>query len=374
MTSPFIYGIAADKDHFTDREIETHRLVSNFTHGVNTMIISPRRWGKTSLVNHVADILNAEPDICIVRMDAFSCRNCEDFYRLFATEIIKQTSRKVEEWLNNAKRFLSSLVPTITATTDPVNPFSLTLEPAKREYGMEVLDLPEKIALEKNIRVVVCIDEFQQIGEFSDSLTFQKRLRSSWQHQHNTSYCLYGSKRHLLSEMFGKSSYPFYKFGDILFLGRIPLNYWQDYICQRFSATGREISLEQVVDIYNYVDGNSSYMQQLSWIVWMNTKEQVTQEIIELSKGELLKQNNPFFQEQIMSLSGYQLRYMKALLAGYGGELNHKEVLGRFGLGGTSNVAAVKKALMKKEMVELDDKCMRISDPLLVHWMKMYIE
>lgn len=106
----------------------------------------------------------------------------------------------------------------------------------------------------------------------------------------------------------------------------------------------------------------------------MNTKEQVTQEIIELSKGELLKQNNPFFQEQIMSLSGYQLRYMKALLAGYGGELNHKEVLGRFGLGGTSNVAAVKKALMKKEMVELDDKCMRISDPLLVHWMKMYIE
>lgn len=92
-----------------------------------------------------------------------------------------------------------------------------------------------------------------------------------------------------------------------------------------------------------------------------------------MSKDELLKQNAPFFQEQLISLSGSQLRCMRALSAGYGDKVNHREVLDQFGLVSTSNVAAVKKALMKKEMVELDDNGMRISDPLLVHWMKKYV-
>lgn len=92
-----------------------------------------------------------------------------------------------------------------------------------------------------------------------------------------------------------------------------------------------------------------------------------------MSKDELLKQNAPFFQEQLISLSGSQLRYMRALSAGYGAKVNHREVLDQFGLVSTSNVAAVKKALMKKEMVELEGNGMRISDPLLVHWMKKYV-
>lgn len=108
MTTPFIYGISADKEHFTDRESETQRLVMNFTNGINTILISPRRWGKTSLVNHVAELLDNNKKLAIVRMDAFACRTPEDFYRMFATEIIKQTYSKAEEWLTNAKRFFSS--------------------------------------------------------------------------------------------------------------------------------------------------------------------------------------------------------------------------------------------------------------------------
>lgn len=105
MEDPFVFGTATSEPCFTDRENETQRLKMNFLHGINTMLISPRRWGKTSLVKHVADSLKNEKDVKVVMMDIFSCRNEHQFYKMFATEIIKQTSSKWEEWVADAKKF-----------------------------------------------------------------------------------------------------------------------------------------------------------------------------------------------------------------------------------------------------------------------------
>ena len=76
------------------------------------------------------------------------------------------------------------------------------------------------------IYIVVCIDEFQQVGEFPDSLTVQKRMRGVWQLQRNVSYCLFGSKKHLLTEIFHSTRMPFYQFGDTIHLDPIPTEEW----------------------------------------------------------------------------------------------------------------------------------------------------
>ena len=323
---------------------------------------------ETSLVNHVAELLANNKELAIVKMDAFACRTPEDFYRLFATEIIKQTYSKAEEWLTNAKRFFSSLTPTLSVSADGTNTFTLSLVPTNKEFSDEVLGLPEKIAQEKGIHIVICIDEFQQIGELPNTLTFQKKLRSVWQHQHNTSYCLYGSKRHLLMDMFGKRSYPFYKFGDILLLQRIPLSYWIAYIRPRFTDSGKSISDEIISDIYTYVDGNSSYMQQLCWLVWVNTEHIATTSILEIAKQDLLQQNHALFIEQINGLSTYQIRFLQAMMADKAATINSKEVVEQFGLGSTSNIAIIKKALQKKELIEIEGREIKFSDPLFPHW------
>lgn len=370
MNTPFIYGVAAEEMYFTDRENETKRLLMNFENGLNTILISPRRWGKTSLVNKVAEQMKSNPQICVVRMDAFSVRTPEDFYRMFATEIIKQTSSRTEEWMTNAKQFLSSLVPVVTMSADPMNPVSFTLRSVVSNYGEEVLSLPERIAKEKNIRLVICIDEFQQIGELSDSLTFQKKLRSVWQHQHSVSYCLFGSKRHLLMNMFGKRSYPLYKFGDMLFLERIPIEYWHPYVQSRFEQTGKHIDAAFVDDIYAYVDGNSSYVQQLSWLVWARTTDRANSEILDEAKQDLLRQNHALFMEQMNSLTFYQIRFVKALMAGKALEINRKETIEEFELGSSANIAIIKKALQKKELIEVEGKNMYFSDPIFIHWLR----
>lgn len=372
MKTPFIYGIAAEKMYFTDREKETKRLLLNFENGLNTIIVSPRRWGKTSLVNKVAELMKENQQIRIVRMDIFSVRTQEDFYRMFATEIIRQTATRTEEWLENTKRFLSSLVPVVTMSTDPMNPVSFSLKSVMPDYGEEVLTLPERIAKEKEIHLIICIDEFQQIGELSNSITFQKKLRSVWQHQHSVSYCLYGSKRHLLMNMFGKRSYPFYKFGDMLFLERIPLEYWYEYIQSRFEQNGKHIDTRFVDDIYTYVDGNSSYVQQLSWLVWARTENEVNEGIMAEAKQDLLLQSHSLFMEQINSLSSYQLRFIRAIMSGKTIEIYRKEVIEEFELGSSANIATIKKALQKKELIEIEGKNIYFSDPIFIHWLRQY--
>lgn len=370
MNTPFIYGVAAEQMYFTDRENETKRLLLNFENGLNTIIISPRRWGKTSLVNRVSELMKDNQQIQIVRMDAFSVRTQEDFYRMFATEIIKQTATRTEELLENAKRFLSSLVPVITMSADPMNPVSFSLKSVNRNFGEDVLTLPERIAKERGIHLIICIDEFQQIGELSDSITFQKKLRSVWQHQHSVSYCLYGSKRHLLMNMFGKRSYPFYKFGDMLFLERIPIEYWYEYIQSRFEHAEKHIDTPFIDDIYAYVDGNSSYVQQMSWLVWTRTEKEVNEEILEDAKQDLLRQNHALFMEQINSLTSYQLHFIRAIMAGKDQEINRKEIIEEFELGSSANIATIKKALQKKELIEIEGKNISFSDPIFIHWLR----
>lgn len=371
MKTPFVYGVAAEEMYFTDREKETLRLTMNFENGLNTIIISPRRWGKTSLVNKVAEQMKNLSEIRIVRMDAFSVRTPEDFYRLFATEIIKQTSTRVEEWMENAKRFLSSLVPVVTMSADPMSPVSFSLKSVVSNYGEEVLALPERIAKEKNIHIIICIDEFQQIGELNESITFQKKLRSVWQHQHSVSYCLYGSKRHLLMNMFGNRSYPFYKFGDMIFLERIPIEYWYEYIQKRFEQAGKQISPEWIDKIYAYVDGNSSYVQQLSWLVWARTTNEANEEILADAQQDLLLQNHALFMEQMNGLTQYQIRFVKAIMDGKALEINRKDTIEEYELGSSANIATIKKALQKKELIEIEGKDIYFSDPIFIHWLRV---
>ena len=208
---PFIFGVATSGDNFTDREKETERLLLNFRHGVNTVLISPRRWGKTSLVQKACGLAQSDK-LKVVYLDIFSCRNDKDFYTAFAAAILKQTSSKLDEWLENAKLFLSRISPKISIGTDPMTDFSISLEMNPKSHDVDdILQLPERIAQKKGCNIVVCIDEFQQIAEFKDSKTFQKRLRSVWQLQKSVSYCLFGSKKHLISVLKQKSLLRFFR-------------------------------------------------------------------------------------------------------------------------------------------------------------------
>ena len=273
--------------------------------------------------------------------------------------------------MENAKQFLSRITPKITIGTDSVMDFSISLEMNPKSNDIdEILQLPEKIAQKKGCNIVVCIDEFQQIAEFKDSKTFQKRLRSVWQLQKSVSYCLFGSKKHLMNELFEKKSYPFYKFGDAIYLPKIGTQDWIAYICQRFEVTGKHISEELAEKICQRVDNHSSYVQQLAWLVWIHTDEVATEQDFEVAYQDLIDQNTPLFEKQTESLTTYQMNFLRAVIEGVHNEFTTQEVLHRYQLGSSANVSIVKRALVKKELIEVEKRQVVIPDPVMAVWLK----
>lgn len=367
---PFVFGVAASGDNFTDRESETARLLTNFRSGVNTVLISPRRWGKTSLVRKVCRLAQTD-ELKIVYLDIFSCRSDADFYDAFASAVLKQTSTKVEEWMENIRQFLSRISPKISLGADPAADFSFSLELTPKREGIdEILQLPEKIAEKKGCRIVVCIDEFQQIGEFKDSKTFQKRLRSVWQLQKHVSYCLFGSKKHLMNELFERKSLPFYKFGDAIYLQKIATADWVGYIRSRFEATGKSIPAELAEEICRRVDNHSSYVQQLAWLVWTRTGKEATRQELEAAFQDIIDQNTPLFEKQTESLTSFQMNFLRAIIDGVHSEFTTQEVMRKYQLGSSANVSIIKRALIKKELIEIDKRKAVIPDPIMKVWLQ----
>ena len=372
MEKPFVFGVATSGDNFTDREKETQRLLLNFTHGVNTILISPRRWGKTSLVKKVAQLAQTKTRK-IVYLDIFSCRTESEFYRLFATSVLKQTSSKWDEWVENTKQFLAHINPKISIGTDPMNDFSISFEDSMQDNaGNDILQLPEKIAIEKGIQIVICIDEFQQISDFEDSKTFQKKLRTVWQLQQHVSYCLFGSKKHLMNELFEKKNLPFYKFGDAIYLTKIETKYWIEYICKRFENTGKHISPELAKEICRLVDNHSSYVQQLAWLLWIRTTDIATEEQLTHALEDLLDQNNILFQSETENLSAYQMNFLKAVIDGIHSKFSSKEIILKYNLGTSANIVRLKSALLQKELIETDGKEIILADPVLVSLLQLF--
>jgi AAA+ ATPase superfamily predicted ATPase len=209
MGKAFVYGMSVGGENFTDRVKETARLKLNFENGMNTILISPRRMGKTSLVKKaMSEVSN--PSIKLVYMDIYDCRSEYDFYNRFASVLLKETASRTSQVVDNIRQFLVRVSPKISFSPEPLSEISFSLGITPKEYQPEeILNLPEVIAKEKGFHIVVCIDEFQQIGELPDSLTVQKRMRGIWQHQENVSYCLFGSKKHLMTNLFQSKRMPF---------------------------------------------------------------------------------------------------------------------------------------------------------------------
>ena len=337
METPFIFGKIATEKNFTDREKETANLVQNFMSLINTIIISPRRWGKSSLVNKAAKLAMAqESNLRICHIDLFNVRNEEHFYSLLAQKVIAATSTKWEEVKHNPD---------------------------------EVLDLSEKIAKKKGLKIVICIDEFQNITEFSDPDYFQKKLRSHWQLHQNVAYCLYGSKRHMMMEVFTNSSKPFYKFGNLMFLNKIETPCLVEFFKSRFADTGKSLDNEASHLIAKLVDNHPYYAQQLAQLSWLRTKNVCTVDIVYEAHTALVEQLSLLFVTITETLTTQQLNYLKALIAGEKA-ISSTAVMHRYQISSTTSISRSKAALIKNDI--LDNKAGEISfqDPIYAYWLK----
>ena len=288
----------------------------------------------------------------------------------FAKEILKSTSSRWEEMAENAKTFLSHLLPKINFSPDSQAEisFGVAWETLQKSPD-EILNLPETIAKAKKISVIVCIDEFQSIGDFPESLAFQRKLRAHWQHHHNVAYCLYGSKRTMLLDIFSNSAMPFYKFGDILFLQKISNQKWGEFIKKRFEDTNKKISIEQAEYLAKLVDNHSYYVQQLAQQAWLRTKISCSKELIDESLQNIKNQLSLLFVGQIETLTSTQINFLKAVIDGETA-FSSQENLKKYRLGSSANIKKIKTTLISREIIDITAKTVDILDPVFRLWLK----
>ncbi len=370
-TSPFKFGKVVQGAQFTNRQKEIARLRGNFSSGLNTILISPRRWGKTSLVKEAARrsiLKNTKIKFCF--LDMFAIRDENGFYKTLAEKILKSTSSKMQDWLSTSQKFLKQLSPKISMNIEGVD-FGLEFrsDELQKHYG-SLLDMAEKIALDKKIKIVICIDEFQNIGRFANSIEVQQRLRAAWQHHQNVSYCLYGSKRGMMMNLFEDETRPFYKFGEVIYLKKFNKAHITPFLIQRFKQTGKIISANYAGEICRLMDGHPYYMQQLAHLIWIGTEKEVSNTVMEEAVQDLISQNALFFEQMCDQLSNTQVNFLKGLASGVKGGFHNDDIRRKFRLGSSGNIVKIKNKLNEKEIINISSKDITFLDPAFELWFR----
>ena len=370
MKSPFVFGRVAVGDNFLDRENETRLLADNFCNLTNTVLISPRRWGKSSLVRKACETaLARDSRLRICHIDIFNVRTEEEFYEKMAEAVIRATASRWEEIVSTAKKYLSSFVPQFSIG-NPQNAvtLSLSIRPS-RQNADAILDMAERIAQEKDVSIVICIDEFQQISGFEDPDAFQSKLRSHWQLHQHVAYCLYGSRRHMMTEIFTNPEKPFYKFGLNVFLEKIEARHWPPFICSKFKETGKSITLEQVENITALVDNNPYYIQQLSEMVWNRTTRKCEEDTVAEAFQSLVESQAGLNLALTQTLTLTQQNLLHAIVAGET-QLTSAAVLEKYGLRNSLTVQRAKKALVALDIIDDFGKHITMEDPVYAWWLR----
>jgi len=369
--SPFIYGTIVSIQSFTNREAESAKLQSNLLNGINTTIISPRRWGKSSLVEKVIiDINKKDKKTKTVIIDLFSVSSEEEFLEQFAREVIKASSSKWQEWMSSGKEFFKKLIPKLSLGIDPTTDFSLSFDWHElKKNSDEVLNLPETIAKKRGIKFIICLDEFQNLSSFNDYLFFEKKLRACWQRHKSVTYCLYGSKRHMMTDIFNNPSKPFYRFGDIMLLQKIETKKWVSFICKSFAATDKQIDEKTAGIIPLVMKNHSWYVQQLAHYAWNVTHKRATTTEIYTALKELINANTPLYQKETESISHTQLNLLKAV-AKDETQFTSTAVMNKHQLGTPRNVSKNKTILINNDIIHEINNKFEFVDPAFELWFK----
>ncbi len=369
--SPFQFGTLATDENFIDRQEDRALLKQLLTSHINVTLISPRRWGKSSLVKKAMDeLMEEDKRVRVCYIDAFSIGSEAEFYRLFASRVIACASSKVERWIDDAKKFLSGVIPQIVVNDQVTDflAFDLKFVPQERDK-LTILQLPEMLAKEKGVKVIVCIDEFQQLANLPEYKDMEGKMRSVWQQQQLTSYCLYGSKRNMMQRIFTQSSSPFYRFGQVIFMGKIDKKHWIPFIQHSFEKTGKSISQEYADRICDIVACHSWYLQQLCYFVWSFTATEVTEDVFRLGLKQVLNINTPMFQNDTENLSATQIEMLKAIVEG---ETHFSSQTAKlvYRLGNPNTIVKNKQTLQNKDIIEKQGQRFVFVDPMYQLWFK----
>lgn len=374
MPNPFVYGEIVPLAAFADRVEELNRLVDDLRNAQKVFLISPRRYGKSSLIRRALASLERRGALT-VEVTVASHSSYLSFLEGYARAIasVQTPWERGVAWLKEA---LAGVRPEIRVDRDAAGgrlivafPTAATPRDVER-LAPDVFALPGKLAQARRRSVVVALDEFQAIAGF-DGGSVEHALRAAIQTQREVGYVFAGSEPSLMERMLGPKR-PFYKAGPVMRLGRIPPEEFSAFVEARFSRSGIKPDTGLGTAIVELA-GNMPYdVQRLAHEAWDDVKaegrKRVTQEDLHRTLKRLLAQNDTVFEEVWQRLTLVQRATLRAVVLTDGRALLSAEVRNRHRLGGTSTVQAALAALTREDFLAREEDRYIVNDSLLREW------
>lgn len=373
--NPFVYGEIVTAAAFADREIERDRLSRDLLAGQKVFLISPRRYGKSSLVRHVLRGL-AKQGVLTVEVTVASSSSYVGFLEAYARALLlaDTPAGRLRQWTSD---LLRSVRPEVRFEAAPTGAsrFAIAFPSAQSDRDItrlanEVFALPGRIAAARKRRMAVALDEFQAIASFNGG-SIEHALRAAVQDQRQVGYVFAGSEPSLMERML-TSKRPFYKAGPVMRLEKIHQDDFASFLEGRFAGSGIRPEAGLGAAIVELA-GNVPYdVQRLAHELWddMRTagRKTATLDDLHATLSRLLQEHGPMFEEAWQRLTLAQRATLRALVLEQGREVLSADVRARHRLAGASSVQSSLAGLVKADLVTKDGPRYTMVDSLLREW------
>ena len=368
-TNPFIVTGKIAPEYFCDRVAESARLIKSITNGNNLVIISPRRMGKTGLIQFCYDKPEIRGEYYTFFIDILHTSSLRELSYLLGKEIY-------ETLLPRSRKMARLFIQTLKSISgkfgfDPVSnlpTFNLELGDIERpEY---TLDEIFQYLSHADKRCIVAIDEFQQIAKYPEK-NIEALLRAYIQKQENSNFIFAGSERHMMQEIFSSAARPFYHSADMLELKAIPPEIYIPFIISHFQECQRSIDAENVEKVYNLFKGHTYYIQKTFNEAFADTLEgtECTIGTIRGAIDEMIASNDTIFREILSNIPEKQKTLLYAIAKdGEAERITSSEFIKRHSLTSASSVQSATKKLLEKDLITEDNKFFSVTDKLFAMW------
>jgi hypothetical protein len=371
--NPFIFGEIIDDDNFVNRTTELRQLVRDLADGQKVFLLSPRRFGKSSLVA-MALLKLKKRHIHTVSLTVSSYSSYAQFLEKFAEKVLRAAGpwERVKDWVT---RFGRQVKPDVNynITTGEV---SLSLgkgagfDPAP--IAPEIFALPGELTKNGGFRMAICLDEFQQITQFNGG-SVENVIRNQVQEQRGVGYVFAGSQPSLMQEMLSASR-PFHKAGPQMFLDKISAADWKEFIAAQFRKRGRTIAGPDLQLLLDSADLIPYDVQRIAHELWdyaeLQNKKQLNAADVEAVVNALVSGQSTYYELLWEQLAPRQRAALQALAARGPADMYSQALREEFRLGPASTVQKAFQSLDAKDILDRYKGDYFFLDPLFPLWIK----
>lgn len=369
INNPFLIYTYADPAYFCDRKEETEQLISALRNGRNVTLMSPRRMGKTGLIqNAFYQIRHEYPDAACFYMDIFSTTCLNDFIIQFGQTVVgKLDNLSQKTFVAISNLFKSCRLVFSPDVLTGVPQATLDFQPSQAQATLkEIFDYLEQSGRE----CYIAIDEFQQITEYPEK-GVEGLLRSYIQFLPHVHFIFSGSKQHLMAEMFGSAKRPFYRSTEKMNLAPIPLESYSLFAIRWMQAGGKELSEELFRKMYQRFNGHTWYMQYVLNRLYEQREPVLNEALFEKCLADIVRSEVDEYQRLYAILTENQSTLLRAIARErLVSAINGAGFIKKYGLKGSSSINTALKFLLNNEYVFKSEEGYCVYDRFMELWLQ----